>query len=177
MFLHQSMLDHIFLPVAEALFKRGAPEGREHVVWQYLAQYTLKIQINRKSVKYYKHNMMGVLIRGLPDLSEDACPVFKKAPTMYFKVKSDFVSHMGPASHRGPPARGRWQNGGRDLDAGVSESACTCRRDAQAIPSPSLVVSIFFFFLVVSILICDIKARGSECHLLCWGELGLAVWC
>ena len=53
--------------------------------------------------------MMGVLIRGLPDLPEDACPVFKKVPTMYFKVKSDFVSHMGPASHRGhlPGAGGR----------------------------------------------------------------------
>ena len=60
--------------------------------------------------------MKGMLIKGLPDLSEDACPGIKKAHTMYFRVKS--LSHRWPA---------RQQNG--DLEAGVSESVCSPRQE------------------------------------------------
>ena len=94
--------------------------------------------------------MKGMLIKGLPDLSEDACPGIKKAHTMYFRVKS--LSHRWPAKQ---------QNG--DLEAGVSESVCSPRQDTQARVSPSLEEG-------------DLKLGGSEGHLLCWGQLGLVVW-
>lgn len=94
--------------------------------------------------------MGGGLIRGWLDPSEDPCAVYKKAHTVYFKVKSHLKLHGV-----------RKQD--EDLNLGISKSAGPPRVE-------------HFSFLVVSILLSDLKAGGSEGHFLCWGQQNLEGW-
>lgn len=93
----------------------------------------------------------GRLIRGLLYPSEDASAVYKKAHTTYFKVKSHFKLH-----------RVRKQD--EDLNPGESKSICPPRLE-------------HFSSLVVSILLSDLKAGGSEGPMLGTAEpRGLVGW-